>query len=138
MSTKDLQDARSAGDDGVREVKERVVTAQDARALAEASRISEDRRPSFAKGIYRGNYNLALIRPQPVDPEAAIRERDFLDRLAAYCATLDGRLIERTGVIPDEYLLGLTDLGVFGMKIPRQFSGSGSGSAATGRRGPSG
>ncbi|WP_342023583.1 acyl-CoA dehydrogenase family protein [Arthrobacter citreus] len=133
MSTKDLQDARSAGDDGVREVKERVVTAQDARALAEASRISEDRRPSFAKGIYMGKYNLDLIRPQPVDPEAAIRERDFLDRLAAYCATLDGRLIERTGVIPDGYLRGLTELGVFGMKIPRQYAGLGLSLLAYGR-----
>ena len=120
MSTKDLQDARITGNDGVREVKERVVTAKDARALAEESRIAEDRRPGFAKGIYMGSYNLGLIRPQPADPEEAILERDFLDRLEAFCGTLDGQVIETSGVIPDEYLRGLTELGVFGMKIDRK------------------
>lgn len=133
MSTKDLKDARSTGNDGAGKVRERVVTAQDARALAEESRIAEDSRPSFAKGIYMGSYNLDLIRPQVPDPEAAIRERDFLDRLAAYCATLDGGLIERTGVIPDKYLLGLAELGVLGMKIPRQYAGLGLSLLAYGR-----
>lgn len=133
MSTKDLQDARSAGDDGVRTVQERVVTAKDARALAEDSRIAEDRRPSFAKGIYMGSYTLDLIRPQPEDPEAVVRERGFLDQLAAFCATMDGQLIERTGVIPDDYLRGLTKLGVFGMKIPRRYSGLGLSLLAYGR-----
>ncbi len=133
MSTKDLQDARSTENDGVREVKERVVTAKDARALAEESRIAEDRRPGFAKGIYMGSYNLDLIRPQPLDPEQTIRERDFLDRLTAFCSTLDGQIIETTGVIPDEYLRGLTDLGVFGMKIPRKYSGLGLSLLAYGR-----
>lgn len=133
MSTKDLQDARTTASEGVREVKERVVTAQDARALAEESRISEDRRPGFAKGLYMGSYNLDLIRPQPADPEEAVRERDFLDRLEAFCRTLDGQVIETTGVIPDEYLRGLTDLGVFGMKIPRRYSGLGLSLLAYGR-----
>ena len=125
MSTKDLQDARSAAEDGARKVKERVVTAQDARVLAEESRIAEDRRPGFAKGIYLGRYNLDLIRPQQPDPEEARREQDFLDRLAVFCATLDGQVIETTGVIPDDYLRRLTELGVFGMKIPRHYSGLG-------------
>ncbi|MBP3042442.1 acyl-CoA dehydrogenase family protein [Arthrobacter jiangjiafuii] len=126
MSTKDLQQAAdSAENDGAREVREREVTASDARALAEASRIAEDQRPSFAKGIYMGSYNLDLIRPHQRDPEEDIRARGFLDQLTAYCATLDGELIERTGAIPDEYLRGLAELGVFGMKIPRKYSGLG-------------
>ena len=133
MSTKDLQDARSMENDGVRAVKERVVTAKDARALAEESRIAEDRRPGFAKGIYMGSYNLDLIRPQPADPEQTIREHDFLDRLTAFCGTLDGQLIETSGVIPNEYLQGLTELGVFGMKIPRRYSGLGLSLLAYGR-----
>ena len=127
MKIQDLQDARGTGEDnGVREVKEREVTAGDARALAEDSRIAEDKRPSFAKGIYMGSYNLDLIRPHPApDPQDAARATEFLDRLAACCAALDGQLIERTGVIPDEYLRKLAELGVFGMKIPRSYGGLG-------------
>jgi alkylation response protein AidB-like acyl-CoA dehydrogenase len=38
---------------------------------------------------------------------------------------MSGRVIERNAKIPDEYLAGLADLGVFGMKIPREYGGLG-------------
>ena len=46
-------------------------------------------------------------------------------RLTAYAKTMSGRVIERDAKIPDEYLAGLADLGVFGMKIPREYGGLG-------------
>ena len=39
--------------------------------------------------------------------------------------TMSGRVIERDARIPDEYLRGLADLGVFGMKIPLEYGGLG-------------
>ena len=38
---------------------------------------------------------------------------------------MSGRTIERDALIPDEYLKGLAELGVFGMKIPRDYGGLG-------------
>jgi alkylation response protein AidB-like acyl-CoA dehydrogenase len=46
-------------------------------------------------------------------------------RLVTFAKTMSGRVIERDAKIPDEYLKGLADLGVFGMKIPREYGGLG-------------
>ncbi len=127
MSSTNLQDAQYTGeDDSVRRLRERKVSEKDARDVAEASRITDERRPSFAKGIYLGDFDLSLIRPHPTPAQAEIeRSEQFLADLTDYCSTLDGQLIERTGVIPDEYLKGLAELGVFGIKIPRKYGGLG-------------
>ena len=125
MSTTDLsQDANQ--EDSALSIKERVVTEQDARNATEAARDTAESRPSFAKGIYLGAYNLDLIRSLPApDPAEEVRAAAFLEELTGYCSTMDGRLIERTGVIPDEYLRALADLGVFGIKIPQRYGGLG-------------
>lgn len=100
--------------------------AQKARAIAEAARETEWTRPSFAKGLYLGSFDVGLIHPVP-QPSAAVAARGdaFLADLEAYCATLDGGRIERDDRIPDEYLAGFTELGVFGIKIPDEYGGLG-------------
>ncbi|MHB1172120.1 MAG: acyl-CoA dehydrogenase family protein [Lacisediminihabitans sp.] len=100
------------------------VTEREARAVAEAARETEWDRPSFAKGIYLGAFDLSLIHPFPHLEEDTIARGDaFLARLRVYCETLDGGRIEREDLIPDEYVAGLADLGAFGMKIPREYGG---------------
>ena len=127
MNSTNLQDAQNTGeDDSVRRLRDRKVSEKDARDVAEASRITDEQRPSFAKGIYLGDFDLSLIRPHPALPEEEIeRSEKFLADLTSYCSTLDGQLIESTGVIPDDYLSGLAELGVFGIKIPREYGGLG-------------
>lgn len=101
-------------------------TAADARAITEAARETSWDRPSFAKGLYLGSFDLSLIHPWPEAPADDVeRGEAFMARLTAYCRTLSGRKIERDALIPDEYLKGLADLGVFGMKIPREYGGLG-------------
>ena len=101
-------------------------TAADARAVAEAARDTSWDRPSFAKGLYLGSFDLSLIHPWPQAPADDVeRGEAFMDRLTAYCRTMSGRKIERDARIPDEYLAGLAGLGVFGMKIPREYGGLG-------------
>jgi len=98
--------------------------ARKAREVAEAARESEWSRPSFAKGLYLGAFDLSLIHPHPQPvPEDAARGDAFLAGLATYCETLDGGRIEREDRVPDEYIKGLIDLGVFGMKIPQEYGG---------------
>jgi alkylation response protein AidB-like acyl-CoA dehydrogenase len=102
------------------------VSEKTAREVAEAARETEWTRPSFAKGLYLGSFDLSLIHPYPrASAEDTARGEEFLGRLRGYCETLDGALVERQAQIPDDYLKGLAELGVFGMKIPREFGGLG-------------
>jgi alkylation response protein AidB-like acyl-CoA dehydrogenase len=104
----------------------RHVTEREAREVAEAARQTEWTRPSFAKELYLGRFDLDLIHPHPQsDPDDVSRSEEFLTRLAAYCATLDGSRIERESLVPDDYLKGFNELGVFGMKVPREYGGLG-------------
>lgn len=104
------------------------VDAEQSRAVAEAAREQEWRKPSFARGLYLGQFDLSLIHPHP-RPEAGARERGerFLADLEAYLRTVDGAAIEREARIPDEVFQGLADLGCFGMKIPVEYGGLGLG-----------
>ena len=102
------------------------VTAQEARAVAEAAREAGWDRPSFAKGLYLGSFDLSLIHPWPsAAADDVERGEAFMARLTEYAQTLSGRLIERESKIPDAYLAGLAGLGAFGMKIPQEYGGLG-------------
>ncbi|NHW48373.1 acyl-CoA dehydrogenase [Paenarthrobacter sp. MSM-2-10-13] len=101
-------------------------TAEEARAVAEAARETEWNRPSFAKGLYLGSFDLSLIHPWPqAKTEDVQRGEEFMARLVPFAKTMSGRTIERDAKIPDEYLKELADLGVFGMKVPREYGGLG-------------
>jgi hypothetical protein len=109
------------------------VSEREAREVAEAARESGWTRPSFAKELYLGSFDLSLIHPHPRASAAETAEGEkFLVRLEEYCRTMDGRLIERESQIPDEYIKGLAELGVFGMKIPRSTAASGCRCCTTG------
>ncbi|MPZ95189.1 MAG: acyl-CoA dehydrogenase, partial [Propionibacteriales bacterium] len=102
------------------------VSERQAREVAEAARETEWVRPSFAKELYLGRFDLSLIHPHPrATADDTERGEEFLGKLEAYCKTLDGGRIERESLIPDEYIAGFNDLGVFGMKIPREYGGLG-------------
>lgn len=110
------------------------VSAAEARAVAEAARDTEWSRPSFAKGLYLGNFDLGLIHPWPqARADDVERGEAFMAKLTEFCATMSGGAIERDAKIPDEYLAGLTELGAFGMKIPREYGGLGLSLAYYGR-----
>ncbi|WP_415855747.1 acyl-CoA dehydrogenase family protein [Sinomonas sp. G460-2] len=98
----------------------------ESRAVAEASRETEWKRPSFAKALYLGDFQWGLIYPPPVPPAEAIAEgEEFLRKVEELARTLDGARIESEDRIPDEYLRALAELGVFGMKIPKEYGGLG-------------
>ena len=102
------------------------VSEREAREVAEAARESGWKRPSFAKELYLGRFDWSLIHPHPRQAAAdAAPGEEFLAKLRAYCESLDGGRIERDSLIPDEYISGLAELGVFGMKIPTQYGGLG-------------
>jgi alkylation response protein AidB-like acyl-CoA dehydrogenase len=102
------------------------VTDSESRAVAEAARETEWDRPSFARGLYLGRFDLGLVHPHPrARPDDEARGEEFLKRLREVCEGFDGTRIERDDRIPDEYLAALTEIGAFGMKIPREYGGLG-------------
>ena len=67
-------------------------TETEARELAEAAREAEWTRPSFAKELYLGRFDLSLIHPHPRGAaEDAVRGEAFLAELRAVCETIDGQ-----------------------------------------------
>jgi alkylation response protein AidB-like acyl-CoA dehydrogenase len=104
------------------------VSEQQSRAVAEAAREQEWRKPSFARGLYLGQFDLSLIHPHPrPQPDRIERGERFLADLESYLRTIDAALIERESRIPDEVFQGLAELGCFGMKIPVEYGGLGLG-----------
>ncbi|WP_037572366.1 acyl-CoA dehydrogenase family protein [Phaeacidiphilus oryzae] len=103
------------------------VTEREARRVAEEAREQDWRKPSFAKELFLGRLRLDLIHPHPLPTaEAEAAGEAFLAELRTFCeAEVDGELIEREARIPDEVVKGLQALGVFGMKIDREYGGLG-------------
>ena len=87
----------------------RNVGEREARQVAEAARESGWQKPSFGKQLYLGDFQLGLIHPHPrPDGEAVRRGEEFCAKMREFCETsVDGALIEREALIPDEVVKGL-------------------------------
>ncbi|MEU1295918.1 acyl-CoA dehydrogenase family protein [Streptomyces sp. NPDC005840] len=103
------------------------VSEREARAVAEAARDQEWRKPSFAKELFLGRFRLDLVHPHPTPATEDVRRgEEFLVRLRDFCETrIDGALVEREARIPDEVVEGLKELGALGMKIAPEYGGLG-------------
>lgn len=103
------------------------IDEREARRVAEAARESRWDKPSFAKELYLGRFRLDLIHPHPqIGDDELAHTAAFLDQLRSVCVDeIDGAVIEREARIPDEYVKALARIGVFGIKIPREYGGLG-------------
>ncbi|TMM19507.1 MAG: acyl-CoA dehydrogenase [Actinobacteria bacterium] len=117
----------SPGSRRVNALNTRAVTEKQSRDVAEAARQQEWERPSFAKELFLGRFQLDLVHPHP-RPSAQARAKGdaFLARLEAFLRTeVDPAVIERDAKIPDSVVKGLCDLGALGMKIDEEYGGLG-------------
>src|SRR6266508_7053882 len=109
------------------EPKQRKVSADEAREVAEAAREQEWAAPSFVRDLFLGKLRMDLIHPYPEqDPEEVARAKPFLEKLERFLREkVDSDRIDREGEIPDAVIQGLRELGAFGIKIPREYGGLG-------------
>src|SRR5256714_9915786 len=107
--------------------KQRKVSADEAREVAEAAREQEWAAPSFVRDLFLGKLRMDLIHPYPEqDPDEVARAKPFLDKLERFLREdVDSDRIDREGEIPEAVIQGLRDLGAFGIKIPREYGGLG-------------
>ncbi|OLE27000.1 MAG: acyl-CoA dehydrogenase [Catenulispora sp. 13_1_20CM_3_70_7] len=105
----------------------RHASEHEARQVAEAAREAGWRRPSFAKELFAGRFQLDLVHPHPKARAAdAAKGEAFLAELEAFVTEhVDPEVVERDARIPDEVVRGLMDLGAFGMKIDAEYGGLG-------------
>jgi len=104
----------------------RKVSAEEARAVAEAAREQEWAAPSFVRDLFLGNLRMDLIHPYPQqDAEEIARARPFLEQLERLLRTVDSDKIDREGEIPKDVVDQLKAIGAFGIKIPREYGGLG-------------
>lgn len=103
------------------------VSAEEARAVAEAAREQEWKAPSFVKELFNGRLHLELLHPWPKVNETEMeRARPWLNKLEQFLRdTVDGDAIDRNSKVPPEVVQGLKDLGCFGIKIPERYGGLG-------------
>lgn len=79
----------------------------------------------FAKGLFFGQFNAALLFPypelKPADAEIAARA---VSEVRRFCEEhIDATAIDRNAMIPDSVTAGLAELGVLGMTAPTEFGG---------------
>ena len=106
---------------------QQTVNYDQAREVAEAARETEWRKPSFAKELFLGRFDLSLISPHPRSSADSVAKGEaFLTRLKAYLQEeVDPFQIEKDAKIPEAVVKGLGELGAFGMKIPEEYGGLG-------------
>jgi alkylation response protein AidB-like acyl-CoA dehydrogenase len=103
------------------------VSYEQAKKVAEASRETEWKQPSFGRELFLGNFRLDLIHPQPApDPKMVEKGEAFLATLQTFLEQkVDPHQIERDAKIPEDVIDGFKELGALGMKIPEQYGGLG-------------
>ena len=101
--------------------------AVDAMEVAEASRETEWEKPSFVGQLFLGNLDVDLIHPFPEQPaeDKAVGDA-YLPRLERFLAEhVDADKIDEQGEYDYALFDGFTELGAWGMKIPREYGGLG-------------
>ncbi|HTR21527.1 MAG TPA: acyl-CoA dehydrogenase family protein [Gemmatimonadales bacterium] len=102
------------------------VSADEARAVAEAAREQEWAAPSFVRELFLGKLRMDLVHPYPFQtPEEAARAGPFLNQLKQILEGVDSDRIDREGEIPEDIVQELRRIGAFGIKIPREYGGLG-------------
>ena len=97
------------------------------RKLAEELLFATEKKPSFAKRLYFGEFYKENILPYPsITSGEKERLSSLMDRFEVFAdKSLDPVQIDRQSSIPDEVIKGLGKLGILGMTIPKEYGGGG-------------
>ncbi len=107
-------------------IKEVQVSERESRKVAEASRETEWKQPSFMREMFLGNFRLDLIDPYPLPEPERPEFTAFFSALKEFVRhEVDSVEIDATGEYPEHVLDGFRKLGAFGMKIPKKYGGLG-------------
>lgn len=100
---------------------------QQALDVTEEAREKEYAHPSFAGQLFMGNFNPKLLFPFPAQPEEEAKEgEEFADKLMAFLReNLDPEEVDATRTIPQHVIEEMGKMGVFALKVPKEYGGLG-------------
>jgi alkylation response protein AidB-like acyl-CoA dehydrogenase len=94
--------------------------------MAEAARESEWHFPSFTAEMFRGNFRWDLLHPYPEqDPEDKRIGDELIAKVREVMEQHDPIKLDETCEFPKETLDRLAAIGIFGMKISKEYGGLG-------------
>ena len=95
--------------------------------IAEDARQAEWDAVSFTAELFKGDFRWDLINPFPAqDAEDKKIGDEYIEKVKKVLEEhVDPYEIDRTGVYPREALKAMADIGLFGMKIPKEYDGLG-------------
>ncbi|HVR30559.1 MAG TPA: acyl-CoA dehydrogenase family protein [Thermoanaerobaculia bacterium] len=104
----------------------RQVTEAESRKVAEESRETEWKQPSFMREMFLGSFRLDLIHPYPSPRLDRPEFVAFYRQLQAFLRDdVDPVAIDEGEDYPAHVIDGLRRLGAFGLKIPKEYGGLG-------------
>lgn len=102
------------------------VSEEESRRVAEESRETSWKNPSFMKELFLGNFRFDLIHPYPERTEWRPEFEEFFGKLSSFLRdTWDPVEVDHTGEYNPDHVAELASLGAFGMKIPKEYGGLG-------------
>jgi len=95
--------------------------------IAEEARAEEYSHPSFAGQLFMGKFESSLLFPYPKQSEDDRKVGDaFIAELSTFLEEhLDPDEVDATREIPQKVIDGMAKMGVFAMKIPKEYGGLG-------------
>lgn len=95
--------------------------------LAEEAREADWQFPSFTAEMFRGNFRWDLVHPYPEqDPEDKKIGDELIAKLKPFLEeNIDPIAIDSSGEYPREVIKKMADLGLFGLKISKEYGGLG-------------
>lgn len=103
------------------------MTIEEQKRLAEELLFAEEKKPGFAKRLYFGHFDAKQVFPYPrVSSEEKQQTDRFVDKIKKFAQEkIDPDAIDRNAEIPDSVIQGLSELGVLGMTVPKEYGGLG-------------
>lgn len=100
---------------------------REALEVAEEAREKKYRLPSFGAKLFTGDFDPSLLFPFPRQSEEDKRIGDeFIEKLEVVLKEqLDPDEVDRTGELPKGFISTLAKLGIFALKIPKEYGGLG-------------
>ena len=95
--------------------------------VAEDSRETEWNHPSFVAELFKGRFAWGLIHPFPLQSAEDKKIGDeYMERVRVVLEKhIDPSDVDRTREMPEAGIRALAEIGVFGMKIPKEYGGLG-------------
>lgn len=112
----------SIADSGNRNEQER-----QAMQVAEDAREETWKHPSFLEELFAGSFNFNLIYPFPEQDETDKKlGTEYINKVMDFLkSNLDPLKVDETKEIPQKVIDGLAEMGMFGIKIPKNYGGLG-------------